>query len=71
MTPEGIYFAGPQEPRLMFFLYDFATQHTGLVAAVTSARLFGHIDGSPDESSLLAVIIEEGNANLKSIEGFR
>jgi hypothetical protein len=72
MTPRGIYFADRhQDRRPAFFFFDFATQGKALVAVPDSGRVSGRLDVSADGRWLLAAIRDEGNADLKLIEGFR
>jgi Tol biopolymer transport system component len=72
LTPKGVYFAGQDEDRRrMFFFFDFATQETARVAALVSGRVYGRIAVSPDGAWLLAGVSDDGNADLKLVEGFR
>jgi Tol biopolymer transport system component len=72
LTPTGVFFVGQDdERRPAFFLFDFARQRTAPVAAVLSGRVYGRIAVSPDGTRLLAGISDDGNADLKLVEGFR
>jgi hypothetical protein len=71
MTPKGIYFIGQHDDCPAFLFFDFATQRTAPVAAVTSGRVYGRIDVSADGAWLLAGVGDDGNADLTLVEGFR